>query len=57
MLCKGMFRLATALAACMAEDEAEAVITAGYKNGEPYERLYVGNINGGQAISRLSALC
>ena len=42
-------RLATALTTCMAEDEAEALITAGYKTGEPYERLYVGNINGGQA--------
>ncbi len=38
-------RLLSALANCMTEDEAEAIIQAGYKTGEPYDRLYVSPVN------------
>lgn len=40
-------RLLTALSACLSGDKAEALVAAGYKTSEPYERLYVGHINGG----------
>jgi hypothetical protein len=39
--------LLSALTTCMTKDEAEAVVAAGYKTGEPHERLYVSPINGG----------
>lgn len=38
-------RLLTALAPYLSVDESEAVMQAGYKTGEPYERLYVSPIN------------
>ena len=38
-------RLLTALAPYLSADESEAVIQAGYKTGEPYERLYVSPVN------------
>lgn len=38
-------RLLTALATYLSADESEAVMQAGYKTGEPYERLYVSPIN------------
>ena len=38
-------RLLTALAPYLSADESEAVIQAGYKTGESYERLYVSPIN------------
>ena len=39
--------LRAALTTCLSGDEAEAVLAAGYKTGEPYERLYVSPINNG----------
>ena len=38
-------RLLAALATNLSAAEAEAVIQAGYKTGEPFERLYVSGIN------------
>ena len=38
-------RLFTALALYLSADESEAVIQAGYKTGEPYDRLYVSPVN------------
>lgn len=38
-------RLLTALALYLSADESEEVMQAGYKTGEPYERLYVSPIN------------
>lgn len=42
-------KLLTALSMRLPVDEAQAVIRAGYKTGEPYERLYVGDIT--QSVS------
>ena len=38
-------RLLASLSMRLPADDAEAVIRAGYKTGEPYERLYLGKIN------------
>lgn len=38
-------RLLAALAPYLSADESEAVMQAGYKTGEPYERLYVSPVN------------
>lgn len=38
-------RLLAALASYLSTDESEAVMQAGYKTGEPYERLYVSPVN------------
>ncbi len=44
-------RLLAALRTRLSADDAEAIIQAGYKTGEPYERLYISPINAGRGYT------